>query len=116
MFKLMRLWNVTLCDETYILRKIPPERKGFETQFTDDIRLTALFAPSERYKLVESYGLNCYTETENGLLFEFGFENRSFLLNWLLSFGDKVKVIEPGDIIKEIQSIAENILSRYNQT
>jgi len=116
MFKLMRLWNVTLCDETYILRKIPPERKGFETQFTDDIRLTALFAQSERYKLVESYGLNCYTETENGLLFEFGFENRDYLMSWLLSFGDKVKVIEPDDIVKEIQAIAENILSRYNQT
>ena len=116
MFKLMRLWNLTFGEDCYVPQEIPPERKDFGTQFTDDIKLTALFAPSEKYKLVESYGLNCYTETENGLLFEFGFENRDYLMNWLLSFGDKVKVIEPDDIIKEIQSIAKNILSHYNQT
>ena len=113
MFKLTQLWNLTLCEDFYTLREIPPERKNFETQFTDDIKLTALFDPSVKYQLIGAYGLDCYTETENGLLFEFGFENRNFLINWLLGFGDKVKIIQPENIAREMQTIAENILKQY---
>ena len=113
MFKLLRLWNLALQDERFTMREITPERKNFDTQFTDDIKLVAVFDTSERYKLIEAYGLNCYTETADGLRFECGFENRSFLLSWLLSFGDKVKVIAPADVAYEIQAAAKNILSRY---
>ena len=113
MFKLTRLWNLILCDETYTPREIPPERQDFNTCFSDDINLVALFDSSVKYKLIESYGLNCYTETENGLLFEFGFMNRDFLMEWLLGFGEKVKVLEPNDIADDIKTAAEKILSQY---
>ena len=113
MFKLTRLWNLAVSEERYTPREIPPERRDFDTQFTDDIKLVALFEPSERYRLIEDYGLECYTDTADGLLFEFGFENRSFLLSWLLGFGDRVKVIEPEDVAGEIRATAENILGLY---
>jgi predicted DNA-binding transcriptional regulator YafY len=113
MFKLLRLWNLSLCDESYTPREIPPERRDFGTNFPDDINLVALFDPSERYKLVESYGLNCYTETDEGLRIEIGFTNRDFLISWLLGFGGKVKVLEPDYIAKDIKTIAKNILARY---
>jgi predicted DNA-binding transcriptional regulator YafY len=35
------------------------------------------------------------------------------MVSWLLGFGGKVKVIEPDYIATEIQTVAENILSRY---
>lgn len=113
MFKLLRLWNLSLCDETYTPREIPPERRDFDRNAPDDFKLVALFDPSERYKLIEFYGLNCYTETEHGLLFEFGFTNSDFLISWLLGFGGKVKVLEPGFIADELKTAARNILSRY---
>ena len=113
MFKLLRLWNLSLCDETYAPREIPPERRDFDRNVPDDFKLVALFDPSERYKLIEFYGLNCYTETEHGLLFEFGFTNSDFLISWLLGFGGKVKVLAPGFIADELKAAARNILSRY---
>jgi len=113
MFKLLRLWNLAMCNESYTPREIPPERRDFNTNFPDDIKLVAVFDPSERYKLIESYGLNCYTETEDGLRMEIGFTNRDFLINWLLGFGGKVKVLEPGYIAEDIKTAAGNILSRY---
>jgi predicted DNA-binding transcriptional regulator YafY len=113
LFKLLRLWNLTLCEDHHKPREIPPERRVFGTHFTDDIKLVALFDPSVKYQLIETYGLNCYTETKDGLLFEFGFSNRDFLMNWLLGFGDKVKVLEPSDIIEDIKSAAKNILKLY---
>ena len=113
MFKLLRLWNLTLCDENYTIQEIPAGRRDFNARFTDDIKLVALFDPSERYKLIESYGLNCYSETEEGLRMEIAFTNHDFLVSWLLGFGCKVKVLEPDIIAEDIKAAAEKILSRY---
>jgi predicted DNA-binding transcriptional regulator YafY len=113
MFKLLRLWNLTMSNEKYAPQEIPLGRRDFGMNFPDDIKLVAIFEPSERYKLIESYGLNCYTETEDGLRIEIGFTNRSFLIGWLLGFGGKVKVLEPDFIVEDMKAAAENILSRY---
>jgi len=119
MFKLTRLWNLKLAGDgildvpQFTPREIPPERRDFEANFTDDINLVALFDPSVKHQLIEAYGIDCYTETDGGLLFEFGFENRSYLMGWLLSFGGSVKVIAPRDVADGLQAAAKKILSRY---
>jgi predicted DNA-binding transcriptional regulator YafY len=113
MFKLLRLWNLLLCDDNYSPREIPQERRDFGAGFPDDKRLVAVFEQSERYKLIESYGLKCYTETDDGLRLEIGFTNHDYIISWLLGFGGKVKVLEPKNIADDIQADAENILSRY---
>jgi len=113
MFKLTRLWNLSMCDDTYTARDIPPEKRDFGAHFSDDIPFAAIFDPSVKYQLIDSYGLDCFTETDDGLLFEFGFTNRDYLIGWLLGFGDKVKVLEPLDIVEGLQTAAKNILERY---
>jgi len=115
LFKLTRLWDLTLCDTDYIRRDVPPEARDFNAHFSDDIMLIALFDPSVKYQLIDAYGLECYTETDAGLRLEIGFTNRSSIISWLLGFGDKVKVLEPIDIAEEIQVIAQNILSTYTK-
>jgi len=112
-FKLTRLWNLAACEDNYIPREIPPERRDSNAHFTDDIWLEALFDPSVKYQLIDVYGLDCYVENADGLYFEFGFTNRSYLVSWLLSFGSKVKVIAPKDIAGELQTMAKNILEVY---
>jgi predicted DNA-binding transcriptional regulator YafY len=113
LFKLLRSWNLSLCDERYAVREIPPERRDFGVGFPDNEKLVAIFEPSERYKLIESYGLKCYTETEAGLRLEIGFTNHDYIISWLLGFGGKVRVLEPADIADGIKAAAENILSNY---
>jgi predicted DNA-binding transcriptional regulator YafY len=113
LFKLVRLWNLKICDEHFTLREIPPERRDFNARFTDAIKLVALFDPSEKYRLIETYGFGSFTETESGLRLEIGFTNRDFLIAWLLGFGGKVTVLEPKDIADEIRDTAEKILSNY---
>jgi predicted DNA-binding transcriptional regulator YafY len=81
--------------------------------FPDDIKLVAVFDVSERYKLIESYGLDCYAETSDGLRLEAGFTNRDFLVSWLLGFGEKVKVLKPDYIAEDIKTAAKKTLSRY---
>jgi len=113
LFKLLRLWNLSLCGEVYMPREIPVERRDYSAGFPDNKKLVAVFEPSEKYKLIESYGLNCYTETKAGLRLEIGFTNHDYILNWLLGFGGKVKVLEPKDVADNIKDAAENILSSY---
>jgi predicted DNA-binding transcriptional regulator YafY len=113
MFKLNRLWDLSASDERFTVREIPPEKRDFNEQLTDDHKLVALFDKTAKYLLIEAYGFDCYQETDEGLYFEIGYSNRGYMLSWLLSFGDKVKVLEPSDIADEIRNIAKNILSLY---
>jgi len=114
MFKLARLWDLQLCGETYTRREIPPERRDFNAHLPDDKKLVALFEPSVKYQLIETYGLNCFTETDDGRLrLEIGYTNRDYTISWLLGFGNKAKVIEPIDMADEIKRIAENIIQNY---
>ena len=113
MFKLNRLWNLHVCDECFAMREIPPEKRDFNSRLTDNQKLSALFDKSAKYILIDAYGLNCFHETDEGLYFEIGYTNRSYMLSWLLSFGDKVKILEPPDLADEIQAIAKKILAHY---
>ncbi|MCL2565076.1 MAG: YafY family transcriptional regulator [Defluviitaleaceae bacterium] len=114
LFKLARLWNLCLCDEKYILRDIPPEKRDWNSHLTDDIKLVALFDKSAKYQLIESYGMDSYRESAEGLRLEIGFTNKSYMISWLLGFGDKVKVLEPFYIAEEVRETAKNILSIYS--
>ncbi|MCL2361989.1 MAG: YafY family transcriptional regulator [Defluviitaleaceae bacterium] len=113
LFKLVRLSKLTISDESFTPREIPPEKRDFYTHFTDEIDLVAIFDFSEKYRLIETYGFGSFTETEEGLRLEVSFTNRDFLIGWLLGFGGKVTVLEPEDIVKEIKTAAKNILSNY---
>lgn len=115
LFKLQRLWNLGLCDGKFAPREIPPEKRNFHAWIKKEKenKLVALFDPSEKYRLIETYGLNCYEETAEGLIFETKFTKRDYILSWLLSFGGKVKVLEPEFVIEDLKTVAKNILSQY---
>lgn len=114
MFKLARLSDLLLCAETYTPREIPPEKRDFDAHLALNLRLTALFDPSVKYQLIEAYGLDCFTETQDGRLrLEIGFTNREYITGWLLSFGSRVQVIEPADMADEIRRTAEEMIIRY---
>ena len=111
LFKLMRLCNLNLCSETYTPREVPEQ--DFNAQFTDEKKLIAIFDISERYRLIETYGLDCYQETPDGLRLEIGFTNDEYVIAWLLAFGAKVTVLEPPGIADAIKDAAKKILERY---
>ena len=113
LFKLMRLWDLECPDESYTIRDIPPQERDFNPHYIEMINLVALFDESERYKLIETYGLDSYEETDEGLLFKMRFMNKDYMMNWLLGFGSRVKVLEPADVVEDMRGEAEKILSKY---
>ncbi|MDP4090101.1 MAG: YafY family protein [Bacillota bacterium] len=113
LFKLTRMWELKLSDETFTPREIPPERRDLNELLTDHLKLVALFEKSVKYQLVETYGPGSFTETGGKLLLEIGYTNREFILKWLLGFGDKVKVLQPEDLVEEVLRTAKNIVASY---
>jgi len=117
MFKLNRLWNLHITETEFVPREIPEQITGFDGRFPDDYMITAIFDSSEKYRLIEEYGLGCYTETEDGrLLFRRGFTNIDVMISWLLSFGDRVEVIEPMEIRERVYKTIQNMLDKYKET
>lgn len=114
LFKLSRLWNLTVCEEQFSLRDIPPGRENLFSYFTDEYKLTAVFEASEKYRLIDEYGIDCSMELSDGkLLLELNYTNKSYILNWLLSFGSKVYVTEPALLAEEIKKTAFELLEIY---
>lgn len=115
LFKLNRLWKLQNTKILFTPREISKEKLNFERYFqTKEIQLVALFDKSATYRLIEEYGPECFTMAESDkLLFQKSFSNPEYLSQWLLSFGDKVKVLKPSELAAKIYEQAKNILTQY---
>lgn len=116
LFKLNRLSKLQNLKTSYEERFVSEKRLDFDHYiWHDDIKLIALFDISVKYRLIDEYGTECITfDNQSGkLLFENTFTNHNHLLQWILSYGDAVKVIEPLELVDEIRLNAKNILNQY---
>lgn len=117
LFKLNRLWKLSLQETTYSPREIPQEAEAYRTgSFTDIYKLSAVFDASVKYRLIETYGIDSFSTLDDGsgrLRLDICFENYTRMLEWVLSFGDKAAVLEPKELAEDIKRQAENLLKRY---
>ena len=114
MFKLNRLWDLIITQEAFSIRAIPPEKRQMEHSHSDNNTLIALFDPTVKYQLIETYGVDCFQEQTDGRLrLEVRFTNRKHILSWALSFGNLVSVLHPKDMIIEIRQIALKMTLLY---
>ncbi len=125
LFKLNRLWNLEMEEETFSKREIPEEELSFGDYLAEgNFHLKALFAESEKHRLIEEYGIDSFTAYENNgshafashpyvnkkLLLERDFASYENMREWIFSFGDKVQVLEPKALQDDRKKQAENII------
>ena len=116
LFKLNRMAELRLSGAGFEPRKVPlPDLKN-ERIFPGGIRVKAVFEPECKWRLVEEFGLDCFEEQEDGkLLFHADYTNQDNLISWLLTFGDRVELLEPENIRKELREMIEAMRKRYAQ-
>lgn len=115
LFKLNRMDAVLKEYATFIPREVPMPNLSDEKIFPGGIKVKALFTRDSQWRLVEEFGIHCFTENEDGtLLFTADYTEKENLLSWLLTFGDKVKVLEPAWVQEELIRIAKNIIKAYD--
>lgn len=114
MYKLRRLWNLQITDVSYTIREIPEEKKQFDSHITDDYIISAVYDPSVKYRLIEEYGPTCFVKQKDGKLYtEWGFTTQNSAVEWFLSFGDKVKVLSPPEMVGLMSSILNSAKNLY---
>ena len=114
LFKLNRMDAVLKECVTFMPREVPMPNLSDEKIFPGGIKVKALFTGDSQWRLVEEFGIHCFTENEDGtLLFTADYTEKENLLSWLLTFGDKVKVLEPVWVQEELICIAKKIIKAY---
>ena len=114
LFKLNRMDCVVETDQEFLCRDVPMPDLSTEKIFPGGIKVKALFTQDMKWRLVEEFGSNCFTETDDGkLLFSADYTDMDNLVTWLMTFGTKVKVLEPKEAQEIICRNAEEILKIY---
>lgn len=116
LFKLNRMTEVQDIGEKYEPRDMVAPQLSAERIFPSVIGVEALFEPEMKWRLVEEYGQDSFVEQEDGRLkFSFGFADKDSLFGWLLSFGDRVELIKPEELRRELSDMMFHLLERYGK-
>ena len=114
LFKLNRMDQVKETVNDFECRNAPIPDLTAELRFPREIVLKALFAPEMKWRLVEEFGANCYEVQEDGrLLLTRDYSDMENLTMWMLTFGDKVEVLEPIEVREKLKNMAESMLKIY---
>ena len=114
LFKLNRMDKVISTEDTFICRNVPQPELSAEPRTPSNIVLKALFEEDMKWRLVEEFGPECYEVSEDGrLLLVENYYDMENMVMWLLTFGDKVEVLEPPEARIRLRSVAESMLEKY---
>lgn len=114
MFKLTRMTDLQMCSERFTRQPGALPDMSPERIFPEKVRAKAIFRPECKWRLIEEYGWDSFTEQEDGtLLFSCGFTDTEYLKEWLLNFGDKVELLEPVDVREQLLKVAEKLCEKY---
>ncbi len=114
LFKLNRMDKVRETDKDFICRNAPVPELSSELAFPRNIMLKALFDPDMKWRLVEEFGPDCYEVQGDGrLLLTQDYSDINDLTMWMLTFGDKVEVLEPAEVRERLKEIAESMIETY---
>ena len=114
LFKLNCMDQVTETDQEFICQEAPLPDLSTEKIFPGGIKVKALFTQDMKWRLVEEFGPQCFTETGDGkLLFTADYTDMENLVTWLMTFGAKAEVLEPTEARDIIRRNAEETLRIY---
>lgn len=116
LFKLNRMEELEVSEQEFAQREISAPDLSDERIFPGGIFVRALFSPEMKWRLIENFGMHCFTQQKDGrLLFEEEYTNEESLISWLMGFGDQVEVLEPETVRNRLFYMAENMVRVYGK-
>lgn len=114
LFKLNRMDRLELTETHFSPRNVPLPDLSRERIFPGGIRVKALFDADCKWRLIEDFGTGCFEEQPDGkLLFTADYTDQENLLSWLMTFREKVKLLEPEELREEIRHILKRMTENY---
>lgn len=117
LFKLNRMDKIQVSEQIFVKRQVSVPDLSNERIFPGGISVKALFEPECKWRLIEEFGSESFKEQGNGkLLFQADYTDKENLITWLMSFRDKVELLEPKDVRAEIRESIECMRRKYDNT
>ncbi|MFD2445071.1 helix-turn-helix transcriptional regulator [Bacillus sp. CGMCC 1.16607] len=114
LFKLNRMIDLENVREEFTPRDLPPYEITSGKIFPHQIDVVAVFKPQMKWRVIEEFGMESFTEQTDGqLLFEYGFTDKENLFSWLLSFGNQVELLEPKELRAELSELTKEMYRKY---
>ncbi len=113
LFKLNRMVKLQT-GEVFAKRETPLPDLSAERMFPHVYQVKALFSPEYKWRLIEEFGYNSFTEQPDGrLLFSFSFTGHDYALSWILTFGNGAELLEPMEFRRELYRLGKEIQEKY---
>jgi predicted DNA-binding transcriptional regulator YafY len=116
LFKLRRMNGVKLTDGGFEARDYTLDKVNWDEEYDKDRHSTIvlLFDKSMEYSASDIFGTENFEIAGDGRLkVTFQMEISSWLYGFLLSFGDKIEVLEPVELRVKINNMAESVCKLY---
>ena len=108
--------KVVETDKGFVCRNAPLPDLSTEKIFPGGIKVKALFSKDVKWRLVEEFGPNCFTETEDGrLMFTADYTDSDNLITWIMTFGNKAEVLEPVEARRQISKMVQKMATIYKE-
>lgn len=115
LFKLNRMLELEKSEIPAQIRELPAYTSGPGKVFTKLFDVEAVFDSSVKWRLIDEFGVESFTEQEDGtLLFRTKYSDEDYFLGWILTFGDKAELIQPAELRKELAVLLRNMSEKYN--
>lgn len=110
-FKLNRILELALLEETFVRRSFPAEPDDSEEDYP---LITLCFPKDMAYRVYDEFDRTQIQRQENGdLIASARMPEGAWLISFLLSFGTQVEIISPAYLRDEIARQAKKIVEKY---
>jgi len=116
LFKLTRMLDLEVLEETFPLRPFPTPITPVQRIYPEALQAVIRFDPAARWRIVDEYGAESFArEADGSLLFRRGFPDREELFRWVLSFQELAELLEPEDLRRELAERLQKIYGKYDR-
>ncbi len=110
-FKLNRILELALLEESFVRRNFPEESEDDEGNYP---LVTLRFPKEMAYRVYDEFDGSQIERQENGdLIAAARMPEGAWLISFLLSFGTQVEILSPAYLREEIVRQAEKIVEKY---
>ena len=115
-FKINRIVNLQMKEEQFDSSKYTVPQFESDEIFSY-INLVLKFDASVLYRVLDEFDYEKITENDDGTItVNVNLPHDNWIYSFLLSFGNKVEVLEPASVKSELVAMANSIIDSYNMT
>ena len=114
LFKLTRITELTKTEETFVQRDIPEYQCDKLRHTKGEISATVRFDKSAKWRIVDEFGTENFTEDENGnVMLTFTWSDKLSFYSYVLGFRENAEIISPVEYREEFLGLLKNITDKY---